>query len=383
MESLPVDPEGIRIMTSKGDFHIFKIPKLSAPAANILKQQMLSIGGECAVSKHASTCSVDQAPAILMGTRKQFAGLIESLKHQPFGLKTVSEELKKQFEMIDSSRLFRIGKTEFDFTKKTIIMGILNVTPDSFSDGGKFTQPDVAADAALKMIDDGADIIDIGGESTRPGAAKVDLQTELNRVLPVIDRIQARTMVPISIDTYKSKVAAEALNHGATMVNDISGLMFDSEMAAIVAKYNASVTLMHIQGKPENMQENPHYENIIDEILESLGKSIDVASTTGIPNDRILIDPGFGFGKTYEDNLFLLRYLNEFKSLGYPLLIGVSRKAFTGKLLDLPVTERLETSLTALSAGILHGANIVRVHDVKASYRVVRFLDTLMEKEKS
>ncbi|MDD5766267.1 MAG: dihydropteroate synthase, partial [Candidatus Marinimicrobia bacterium] len=362
MESLPVDPEGIHIMTSKGDFRIFKIQKLSAPAANILKQQMLSIGGECAVSKHVSTCSVDQAPAILMGTRKQFTYLIESLKHQPFGLKTVSEELKKQFEMIDSSRLFRIGKTEFDFTKKTAIMGILNVTPDSFSDGGKFTQPDVAADAALKMIEDGADIIDIGGESTRPGAAKVDLQTELNRVLPVIDRIQARTMVPISIDTCKSKVAAEALDHGATMVNDISGLMFDSEMAAVVAKHNASVTLMHIQGKPENMQENPHYENIIDEILESLGKSIHIASNTGIPNDRILVDPGFGFGKTYEDNLFLLRYLNEFKSLGYPLLIGVSRKAFTGKLLDLPVTERLETSLTALSAGILRGANVVRVH---------------------
>ncbi|MFA4838384.1 MAG: dihydropteroate synthase [Candidatus Neomarinimicrobiota bacterium] len=381
MESLPVDSEGIRIMVSKGEFHIFKIPNLSAPAANILKQQMLSIGGECAVSKHASTCSVDQAPVILMGTKKHFARLIESLKYQPFGLKTVSKELTKQFESIDSSRLFRIGKTEFDFTKRTGIMGILNVTPDSFSDGGKFLQPDAAADAALKMIDDGADIIDIGGESTRPGAAKVDLQTESERVLPVIDRIRARTTVPISIDTYKSKVAEQALDHGAEMVNDISGLTFDPEMAAVVAKHDASVALMHIQGKPENMQENPRYENIIDEILESLGKSIAVAHGAGIPNDRILVDPGFGFGKTYEDNLFLLRYLSEFKSLGYPLLIGVSRKAFTGKALDLPVIERTETSLAALCAGILHGANIVRVHDVKASYRAVRFLDALLEKK--
>jgi len=381
MESLPADPEGIQIMVPKGDFHIFKIPNLSLPAANILKQQMLSIGGECAVSKHASTCSVDQAPAILMGTKKQFVRLIESLKNQPFGLKTVSEELTKQFESIESTRLLRIGKIEFDFAKRTGIMGILNVTPDSFSDGGKFTQPDVAADASLKMIDDGADIIDIGGESTRPGAAKVDLQTELNRVLPVIDRIRARTTVPISIDTYKSKVAEEALDHGATMVNDISGLTFDPDMAAVIAKHNASVSLMHIQGKPENMQKNPHYENIIDEILESLRKSVAVACNAGIPNDRILVDPGFGFGKIYEDNLFLLRYLSEFKSLGYPILIGVSRKTFTGKALNLPVTERMETSLAALCSGILRGANVVRVHDVKASYRAVRFLEEILGKK--
>ncbi|PIS28695.1 MAG: dihydropteroate synthase [Candidatus Marinimicrobia bacterium CG08_land_8_20_14_0_20_45_22] len=381
MESLPADPEGIQIMVPKGDFHIFKIPNLSLPAANILKQQMLSIGGECAVSKHASTCSVDQAPAILMGTKKQFVRLIESLKNQPFGLKTVSEELTKQFESIESTRLLRIGKIEFDFAKRTGIMGILNVTPDSFSDGGKFTQPDVAADASLKMIDDGADIIDIGGESTRPGAAKVDLQTELNRVLPVIDRIRARTTVPISIDTYKSKVAEEALDHGVTMVNDISGLTFDPDMAAVIAKHNASVSLMHIQGKPENMQKNPHYENIIDEILESLRKSVAVACNAGIPNDRILVDPGFGFGKIYEDNLFLLRYLSEFKSLGYPILIGVSRKTFTGKALNLPVTERMETSLAALCSGILRGANVVRVHDVKASYRAVRFLEEILGKK--
>ncbi|RKY57053.1 MAG: dihydropteroate synthase [Candidatus Neomarinimicrobiota bacterium] len=378
MESLPIDRGGLPIMVPKGEFFIFKTTNISSTAANVLKQQMLSIGGECAVSKFVATCSVKESPVILMGTRRHFLRLIESLKNQYFGLGKFREELIEFFEDIKENKVFRVAEKEFDLSKKTIIMGILNVTPDSFSDGGRYLNVNRAIEAALQMEQEGADIIDIGGESTRPGADPISIETEQSRVMPVIEGIQKHSKISLSIDTVKSKVAEEALKNGVSLVNDISGLNFDEEMANIVSKHRASVVLMHIKGNPKNMQENPKYENLVDEILYSLSSSVERALNVGIEKDKILIDPGIGFGKEWKDNYIILRYLKEFKSLGFPILVGPSRKSFIGNLLDLPVQERVEGSLAAVCCAIMNGANIIRVHDVKETVRAAKVADAIV-----
>jgi len=368
-------------MAPKGEFFILKTDPISCPAANILKQQMLSVGGECAVSREATTCNVDKAPAILSGTKKQFDRLINSLKYQDFGLARLQAELSDFFK--DNSRQIynvKIGNSVFDTRKKTYIIGILNVTPDSFSDGGKYSDEDEALKAAMTMEQEGADIIDIGGESTRPGAESVDLRTESDRVIPVIKAIRKHSDIPISVDTYKSVVAEEALQNGANIVNDISGLTYDPEMIPVIKKYNATVVIMHIKGTPRNMQNNPVYTNLIDEIMQYLFSSVQRAIDAGISRNQIVVDPGFGFGKTFKDNYTLLRYLGEFQSLGQPILVGLSRKSFIGKRLNLPVDQRLEGSLASMTSAIMNGAGFVRVHDVKESVRAVKVVDSIIGK---
>jgi dihydropteroate synthase len=259
-------------------------------------------------------------------------------------------------------------------------MGILNVTPDSFSDGGKYDTIENAVKQAFQMIEDGVDIIDIGGESTRPGAKKVSLEEELNRVIPVIKRIRQESDISISIDTYKSEVANKAIQAGANIVNDISGLRFDKKMIDVISKSTASAVLMHIQGTPESMQDNPIYRNLLDEILKYLGESTDMLLQNGVEKARIAIDPGIGFGKKWEDNYKIIRYLKELKSLGFPILLGASRKSFIGNLLDLPADERLEGSLAAAACGIMNGADILRVHDVKETCRLTKVTDKIVGK---
>jgi dihydropteroate synthase len=264
----------------------------------------------------------------------------------------------------------------FDFSKRTCIMGILNVTPDSFSDGGLFFHKDRAVEQALRMEEEGADIIDVGGESTRPGSEKVSVQEEIERVVPVVEAIAGAVKIPISVDTCKADVAEAALSAGASLINDISGLRFDPEMAKIAAKHNVPVVIMHIKGTPENMQKNPVYKALIPEIIDYLHGSIEIAVKAGIPDNRIIIDPGIGFGKTVEHNLEIINRLQEFTGFEKPILLGHSRKSFIGKLLgDLPVTERLEGTAAAAAIGIFNGANIVRVHDVKEMVRVARIAD--------
>ncbi|HVP36227.1 MAG TPA: dihydropteroate synthase, partial [Terriglobales bacterium] len=230
----------------------------------------------------------------------------------------------------------------------------------------------------LKLSEEGADIIDIGGESTRPGSEPVTIEEELHRVLPVIEELAKRIETPISIDTYKSRVAKEALDSGASMVNDISGLRFDPDLKKIIAEYGVPVVLMHIQGTPKNMQENPKYDDLIEDMKNYLNQSILMAEKAGIDEDKIIIDPGIGFGKTLDDNLRILKNLRAFKSLDRPVMIGVSRKSFIGKLLDLPTDERLEGSLAAMAVAIINGANILRVHDVKESKRVAKLMDAIL-----
>lgn len=275
------------------------------------------------------------------------------------------------------TEVLRIKDQLFDFKSRTYIMGVLNVTPDSFSDGGKFYSFEAALEQGLKMASEGADIIDIGGESTRPGSESVSLEEELSRVIPVIKELSQRTNLAISIDTYKAEVARQALDAGAHLINDISGLRFDPEMQKIASAYQVPLILMHIQGVPRNMQENPVYKDVIKEICEYLQENINLALKAGVKEENIIIDPGIGFGKTFEHNLTILKNLTKFKVLNKPILIGVSRKSFIGKILDLPVEERLEGSLAALAYAILQGANIVRVHDVKESMRVAGVIEAL------
>ncbi|MEW6052321.1 MAG: dihydropteroate synthase [Nitrospirota bacterium] len=265
-----------------------------------------------------------------------------------------------------------------DFSQRTHIMGVLNVTPDSFSDGGRYFDESSATAHALRMAREGADVLDIGGESSRPGAEPLPLEEELKRTIPVIARIVKEISIPISIDTYKAEVAQKALDAGASIVNDISGLRFDPEMARIVARYEVPVVIMHMKGTPRDMQKNPVYDDLIQEILDYLRKGIRTAEESGIAEDRIIIDPGIGFGKTFAHNLQIIHKLHEFTLLGKPVLIGPSKKAFIGKVLgDVPPDERLEGTAAAVAISVMNGASLVRVHEVREMARVVKVADAI------
>ena len=267
----------------------------------------------------------------------------------------------------------KLGKYILDF-RRTLIMGILNATPDSFSDGGLFVDADKAVNHAKQMVNDGADIIDVGGESSRPGSEPVSEEEELRRVKPVIKRLVKEVNVPISIDTYKPKVAEECIKSGAHLVNDITGLR-NKKMIKVAAKYKVPVVIMHMKGMPKCMQQNPVYKDVVKEIKDFLGERASEAKKAGIL--EVIIDPGIGFGKTTEHNLQILKRLNEFKSLGCPILSGPSRKSFIGNITGLPVDKRLEGTLAAVSIAVMNGANIVRVHDVKECKRAVQIADAI------
>jgi dihydropteroate synthase len=271
----------------------------------------------------------------------------------------------------------RLRDRELDLSSRTLVMGILNVTPDSFSDGGLFWKPEEAVLHGVRMAEEGADILDIGGESTRPGSESVSLNEELRRVLPVVEGLAGRVKVPLSIDTTKSQVAERALQAGASMVNDTSGLTDDLKTASVAARHGAALVLMHRKGQPKVMQEDPRYDDLIGEIASFLKASARKAKDAGVGEDQILIDPGLGFGKTLEHNAYILNHLDELSSLGMPVLVGPSRKSFIGEILDLPVEGRLEGTAAAVAAAVLKGAAVVRVHDVKEMVRVVRVADAI------
>lgn len=276
--------------------------------------------------------------------------------------------------------IYDFGIKKYDLTSRTYVMGILNITPDSFSDGGKYFDGKLNLEKvfkdALQMERDGADFIDVGGESTRPGSENITIDEELERVVPVIEGLRNKINIPVSIDTYKSKVAEEALRSGASIVNDISGFRFDGMTAEVTAKYNASCILMHIKGTPKDMQKNPVYGNVVEEVYDYLKKSISIAKNHGI--NQIMTDVGIGFGKTVEHNLELIRNLREFTKLGFPLLLGVSRKSFIDKIHPSSVNERLEGTIASNVIGIMNGANIIRVHDVPENVKAARITDRIL-----
>ena len=257
------------------------------------------------------------------------------------------------------------------------LMGILNVTPDSFSDGGRYFSVEAALSHALQLVAEGADIIDVGGESTRPGSESISATEELARVLPVIQALRAKSSVVLSIDTAKARVAAEALSAGANMINDVSAAS-DPEMFAVAKQYEATLCLMHMRGTPKNMQQNTSYQDVVREVCDYLRTRADMAMQAGVAAGKILLDPGIGFGKTSRHNLEILRRLNEFYGMGFPLLVGASRKNFIGDVLQLPAHERLYGTVATLAVAIVRGAHVVRVHDVRESVQVAAMCDAIM-----
>ena len=275
--------------------------------------------------------------------------------------------------------ILRCGNQTFDFAERTYVMGILNITPDSFSDGGRFLNHSEALDHAKQMVDEGADIIDVGGESTRPGAQPASLEEEYGRVIPFVEKLASQVEVPISIDTTKAEVAKDALEAGAAIINDISALRFDPQMASLASEQGVPVVLMHMRGTSETMQHNLVYDSLISEIHYFLKERIEYAESVGIDPQKIIIDPGIGFGKSVPDgNLSIIKNLSSFKDLGKPILVGTSRKAFIGSVLNLEVEEREEGTAAAISLAINNGAHIVRVHDVGKMKRVVKMVDAVL-----
>lgn len=269
---------------------------------------------------------------------------------------------------------------ESELGRRTLIMGILNITPDSFSDGDVFFNPEAALRQAERLAQEGADILDIGGESTRPGAQPVSLEEELRRVIPVIRAArQALPQMPISIDTYKARVAEGALDAGATLINDVSALRLDPQMASLVAEAGVSVVLMHMKGTPQTMQQSPVYTDVVREITDFLRERMAFAEQAGIAIEKIIIDPGIGFGKRPQDNTEILRRLHELYALGRPILLGTSRKSFLGAITRRPVEQRLEETIASCVIGVLHGANIVRVHDVGPVKHALQVADAIKE----
>lgn len=266
----------------------------------------------------------------------------------------------------------RIGNKEYKLGERTYIMGILNVTPDSFSDGGKFNEIEAAVRQAKKLVEDGADIIDVGGESTRPGAEYVTEEEEIKRVVPIIKAIKKELDITISIDTYKSKTAEEAIKAGADIINDIWGAKYDKNMAKVAAKYNVPIILMH------NREDKP-YENLMEDVINDLQESIDIALEAGVKKENIILDPGIGFAKTYEENLMVMNKCEVIRAMGYPVLLGTSRKSMIGLTLNLPVNERVEGTLATTVMGIMKGMEFIRVHDVLENKRVVVMTDTILK----
>jgi len=270
------------------------------------------------------------------------------------------------------------GKT-LDLGAKTLVMGILNITPDSFSDAGQFFDEDEAVMRGKQMLADGADILDIGGESSRPGSAPVSEEEELRRVIPVIDRLADEAGAIISVDTTKSRVAIEAMDAGASIINDISAMRFDAGMAGVAARLGAGVVLMHMQGTPADMQKDPVYGDLMGEVVSFLSERGDLARKSGVLNEAIVYDPGIGFGKTIRHNLELINRIGDLKTaLGRPMLSGPSRKSFIGAVLDVPVEERIEGTAAAVAMSIVRGASIIRVHDVREMARIAKMVDAIL-----
>ena len=380
LKGADVDPYGIQAMLPKM-FHLnIVLDGLECRVANIIKQEMLSLGGDAAVARGTVACSVARSDVILMGTLKQMQRFAEKISAQPFGLGAISERLREILKNVFAdSFLLRTPRREIILGERTLIMGIINVTPDSFSDGGRFDSPEKAVEEGIRMAEEGADILDIGGESTRPGSDPVSPEEEMRRVIPVIRALALRTDLPLSVDTMKASVARKALAEGAEIVNDVSAMGSDEAMAKVVADAGAAVVLMHMRGMPKSMQAGDlAYHSLRGEIIAYLRKGIERAGDVGIDPTQIMVDPGLGFGKTAADNMRLIRYLREFRILGRPVLVGASRKAFIGRVTGGTPVEREEGTAAAVTAAILNGGQVIRVHDVPMMKKVATMADALL-----
>lgn len=376
--SCGVDPASLKYLKPKLQHRVILLQGVKLYVANILKQTMLSLGGDAAVHRDVISGKIVHSDCVLTGDLRHFRGLIEKLTLQP-GLTDLAELIKKILIEAPSSLELSLCSNTYRWDKIPVIMGILNITDDSFSDGGKWIDPDHACDHAQQMMEEGAQIIDIGGESSRPGARAIDTAEEISRVIPVIKKIATRIDIPISIDTTKAEVARNAIDAGACLLNDISALRHDPDMLRVPVETGAGVILMHKRGTPRTMQKNTHYNDIMTEIYNFLDERVNTAIELGLNPSSIIIDPGIGFGKDINGNLKLISHIAEFKSLGMPVLLGHSKKAFIGEILDQSVDQREEGTDAVTSWSILHGVDIVRVHNVGRTQRTKKMLHAIME----
>ena len=370
---------GAKIMARK--FPVFiRLERMDVRGANILKQEALARGCEAALTYGAVDFSSKETDVLLMGTISGIKSLADKIRNQLFGLSEAAEEIGELLSVFEEGVCrIRLKTGDYLSSQDTGIMGVLNVTPDSFSDGGKYSKRERAISHGIKMVEEGADIIDVGGESTRPFSSSVPLKEELRRVIPVIkglkkaleenEELSGDRKVLISVDTRKPMVAKAAIEAGADMVNDINAMRADG-MADIISTSGVPVIIMHMLGTPDTMQNNPVYRDVVGEIIAFLRERKELAIEHGIEREKIILDPGIGFGKTTEHNLIIMRRLWEFRSLGQPILIGTSNKSFIGNILNLPVEDRLEGTLATVAISVMNRVSIVRVHNVKAARRV-------------
>ena len=385
LEKIGVCNEAIEIMLPKMFHHNIKFFDVPPQDAIIIKQEMLSAGGDAAISEKTLPPFSEKTDVVIMGSEKQIKRVSRKLRMQYNRLALMGEEMEKIMDNLTKKHEMVIGGKKFLFGKKTYIMGVLNVTPDSFYDGGKFFDVEAAVKRAKEMEKEGADLIDIGGESTRPFSKGIDAMEEMNRVIPVIEGIRDEISIPVSIDTYKPEVAERAIETGADMINDVTA-MKNEKMVEVAKEYDVPICIMHMKGKPENMQKIAHYDDVVEEIYKFLKERINQLIEKGIDEEKIIIDPGIGFGKRtgqgIEDNCEIIGRLEELKSLGRPILMGISRKTFIGNITALPVEERLEGSLGAEAIAIANGADIIRCHDVLATKRMAMVVDEIVRKNR-
>lgn len=378
-QKIGVDPYGIDAMVSKTQHVNILLSAQSCKVANILKQEMLSLGADAAVARGSVACSIEKTDVLLMGTLKQIHALAKKIEKQPFGLNVIAQNiLNLTTHLYKNSYLLNTSRRKIILGEKTLIMGILNVTPDSFSDGNVYFERQKAIDRAMQMADEGADIIDIGGESSRPGSKTVRVREEIARVVPIVESLSGKLKIPLSVDTTKSQVAQKSLEAGAEIINDISSLG-DGKMASVISNASAALILMHMRGTPKTMQTgNLAYNDLMQEINAYLEEKCRKAIAAGIGRDHLAVDPGIGFGKTYEDNCRIIKNINEMKVLGLPVLIGTSRKAFIGSVTGGTPAERIDGTAATVCAAIMNGCNIVRVHDVAPMKKVAQMTDAII-----
>lgn len=379
LAQIGADDNGIQYMAGKAVTRALKLEKVPNKAAHILKQEMLSLGGDAALHREVITDGVNETDILLLGSLKQLEKLTLKLQKQPFGLKALAKEIKCLLGNLEisSAREVECKGKKLTFGEKTLLMGILNITPDSFADGGNYFDTGKAIAQAEKIITEGADILDIGAESTRPGHEEITEEEEWERLEPVLKAVVPNCPIPISIDTQKAIIAEKALEYGANIINDIWGLQKDPKMAEVIGKYKAPVIIMHNRDN-----DNTSYQSLMGEILAFLRKSIELALEQGLIRDQIIIDPGIGFGKTSFQNVEVLSRLEELKGLGHPILLGASRKSVIGKTLNLPVEERMEPTLAISAIGASAGVDILRVHDIKENKRAVLMVDQIIRRKR-
>jgi dihydropteroate synthase len=350
---------------------VVRVRGLDVRAANILKQEMLSRGGEVATSREVYMLGPGEADCLIMGTVTQFERLLPKLRQQPFGLRALAASIEAALRNYDLR--LPLGPAGLDLSAAPLLMGVLNVTPDSFSDGDSHADLEATVSVARTMVEEGASLVDVGGESTRPGAAPVSLEEELRRVIPVVRALASEAPQRVSVDTYKATVAAKALEAGAYMINDISGLRMDPGMLDVVRDADCPLILMHMQGEPRNMQEKPHYGDVVEEVYAFFVERLNWAVDHGVREENLLIDPGIGFGKTMQHNLEILRNLAAFRSLGRPVVVGTSRKRFLGEITGVAEPARRDGATAATTVlAAREGAHILRVHRVGVNAEAAR-----------